>query len=343
MLVNDLARSRFGFVGVWLASRFLTRSPVVRFDGPASVRSAFTRAEALALAERAGLTGATAQRSFPARFLLSLGAEMTWDALVIGAGPAGSVTARELARRGCRVLLVDKATFPRTKVCGCCLNGAAIRTLERLGLGHVLAGAVPLNRFTRGGRFAAGGVRLAARAGAVREVLDARLVDEAVKAGVEFRPGTVVNRDSERLSRAKIAIVASGLTGGESPADRVRGSAPGRPGGGCAPDFYGPHTIYMAIGRGGYVGLVRVEDDRLDVAAAFDPAFVKSSGGLGPAAESILREVGWPAPPGLRTRLEGDASADSSAARALRGMACSSSATRPGTSSRSPARGWPGR
>ena len=71
-----------------------------------------------------------------------------FDALVIGAGPAGSVTARELARRGCRVLLVDKAHFPRAKVCGCCLNGAAAATLERLGLAHVVADAVPLNRVT---------------------------------------------------------------------------------------------------------------------------------------------------------------------------------------------------
>jgi 2-polyprenyl-6-methoxyphenol hydroxylase-like FAD-dependent oxidoreductase len=55
----------------------------------------------------------------------------------------------------------------------------------------------------------------------------------------------------------------------------------------------------MATGRGGYVGLVRVEDGRLDMAAAFDPVFVKSVGGLGAAAETILREVGWPAPPAL--------------------------------------------
>jgi 2-polyprenyl-3-methyl-5-hydroxy-6-metoxy-1,4-benzoquinol methylase len=71
VLVNDLARSRFNFFGVWLACRLLTRSPVVRFDGPASVRSAFTPAEALALAERAGLHGATVRTRFPCRFLLA--------------------------------------------------------------------------------------------------------------------------------------------------------------------------------------------------------------------------------------------------------------------------------
>jgi SAM-dependent methyltransferase len=71
VLVNDLARSRFNFCAVWLASHLLTRSRVVRFDGPASVRSAFTPAEALALAERAGLHGATVRGKFPCRFLLS--------------------------------------------------------------------------------------------------------------------------------------------------------------------------------------------------------------------------------------------------------------------------------
>jgi SAM-dependent methyltransferase len=71
VLVNDLARSRFNYLAVWLACHLTTRSRVVRFDGPASVRSAFTPAEALALAGRAGLTGARVSRRFPCRFLLS--------------------------------------------------------------------------------------------------------------------------------------------------------------------------------------------------------------------------------------------------------------------------------
>ncbi len=71
ILVNDLARSRFNYCAVWLACRLLTRSRVVRFDGPASVRSAFTSWEALALAERAGLAGVTVRSRFPSRFLLA--------------------------------------------------------------------------------------------------------------------------------------------------------------------------------------------------------------------------------------------------------------------------------
>ena len=70
ILVNDLSRSRFSYLATWAACHLLTRSPVVRFDGPASVRSAYTPAEALALAERAGLTGATVGARFPCRFLL---------------------------------------------------------------------------------------------------------------------------------------------------------------------------------------------------------------------------------------------------------------------------------
>jgi 2-polyprenyl-3-methyl-5-hydroxy-6-metoxy-1,4-benzoquinol methylase len=71
VLVNDLLRSRRNFCAVWFMCRVLTRSRVVWFDGPASVRSAFTPAEALALAERAGLTGATVGSKFPCRFLVS--------------------------------------------------------------------------------------------------------------------------------------------------------------------------------------------------------------------------------------------------------------------------------
>ncbi len=71
VLVNDLSRSRWNLGLVWTATRLLTRSPVVRVDGPLSVRAAFTRSEAAALAQRAGLTGATVETRFPCRWLLT--------------------------------------------------------------------------------------------------------------------------------------------------------------------------------------------------------------------------------------------------------------------------------
>jgi 2-polyprenyl-3-methyl-5-hydroxy-6-metoxy-1,4-benzoquinol methylase len=70
VLVNDLVRSRFNYLSVAFTCRILSRSRIVQFDGPASVRSAFTIAEARDIAVRAGLHGAAIARRFPCRFLL---------------------------------------------------------------------------------------------------------------------------------------------------------------------------------------------------------------------------------------------------------------------------------
>lgn len=70
VLVNDLSRGRAGYLLAWLGTRLFSRSPVVQVDGPLSVAAAFTPAEALQLAERAGLGGATLARHWPCRFLM---------------------------------------------------------------------------------------------------------------------------------------------------------------------------------------------------------------------------------------------------------------------------------
>ena len=257
----------------------------------------------------------------------------TWDAVVIGAGPAGSVAARELARRGARVLLVDRAAFPRSKVCGCCLNGAALSALDSIGLGHLAGscGAVPLTSM----HLAAGRISAQFRMphGVVlsRSAFDLALVREAEAAGATFLPSTqarleaiepdaqarndypllarrarpdtrsirLVGETSTQIA-ARVVILATGLSNGDS-----RPSLGSRLGGGTivpadlAPDFYRPGQLFMATGRGGYVGLVRLEDTRLDVAAAFDASFVRTSGGLGATAEAILSQTRWPAILGL--------------------------------------------
>ena len=61
-----------------------------------------------------------------------------WDAVVIGAGPAGAVCAHELARLGVSVLLVDKNVYPRWKVCGGCLTALGMETLWKIGLQSIL-------------------------------------------------------------------------------------------------------------------------------------------------------------------------------------------------------------
>jgi menaquinone-9 beta-reductase len=256
-------------------------------------------------------------------------ARCTWDAVVVGAGPAGSMAARELARRGLTVLLVDRASFPRWKVCGCCLNAHALATLQAAGLGELVprSGAVPLRRIclAAAGREArlslSGGVSLS------RETFDAALVKAALQAGAAFLPQTQASlspfaassetrrielstvgggvRTAEHLA-ARIVLVADGLGGkliARAGVSDVTAAPGGRIGAGVVaaegPAFYSPGTIYMACGRNGYLGLVRLEDGRLDLAAALEPAWVRDCGGPGCAAAELLAEVGWSEVPRL--------------------------------------------
>ena len=73
------------------------------------------------------------QAALPTRF----------DAVVVGAGPAGSTVAIQLARAGWSVALVERQLFPRRKVCGECIAASNLPLLEALGIGKafdVLAG-----------------------------------------------------------------------------------------------------------------------------------------------------------------------------------------------------------
>ena len=75
------------------------------------------------------------------------GPEMrTVDVAVVGAGPAGAATAILLAERGWSVTLLDKAAFPRPKICGEYLSPEAARILDRLAVLKAVdqAGAQPL-------------------------------------------------------------------------------------------------------------------------------------------------------------------------------------------------------
>ena len=71
VLVDDLHRTWLGYLLAWAGCRLLTRSPVVRVDGPRSVAAAFSLREITALATQAGLAGCSVRRHWPERFLLS--------------------------------------------------------------------------------------------------------------------------------------------------------------------------------------------------------------------------------------------------------------------------------
>ncbi len=240
-----------------------------------------------------------------------------WDAIVVGAGPGGSISAIGLARAGIRTLLVDRGSFPRDKLCGGCLNGVALSHLRALDLGQQIEAIHPvrLNRFHIASRDTALTVSLHSGMALSRRSLDAALVEAAVDAGVDFLPNVSLHVEPSRPTdafrqlaiattsgpqtlRARVVVMATGLSSNLAVADSSLAvySSPGsRIGVGTTtasfPDKFQPGTIYMAVSRAGYVGLTRIDGSLLNIAAALDVSTLRH---VGPAAacEHILRESG---------------------------------------------------
>jgi geranylgeranyl reductase family protein len=149
---------------------------------------------------------------------------VTWDAIVVGAGPAGSLSAYRLAQAGASVLLLDRAAFPRDKPCGGGLTMRAVKELPfavdpvvehvvdrmafRLGYGpsYERRGQEPLILMTQ------------------RRLLDAYLAEQAAAAGAEFRDAqrvTAVAEDedgvtvtvADRTERCRLLVGADGANG----------------------------------------------------------------------------------------------------------------------------------
>ncbi len=118
--------------------------------------------------------------------------------LIVGAGPSGSTLGSLLAERGVHVRIVDKATFPRSKPCGECLNPGAVQILGRTGLLEAVIQCRPAalsgwHLTTREGTAATGMFPRTQRGLALsREALDDCLLREAVKRGVEVHQGRKV-------------------------------------------------------------------------------------------------------------------------------------------------------
>ena len=81
-----------------------------------------------------------------------------YDVCIVGAGPVGATCARYLARQGRRVLLLDKARFPRDKLCGDAVTAGAQVHLDRMG---VLPAVLAAQEGLGGGRGRLRGVRAA--------------------------------------------------------------------------------------------------------------------------------------------------------------------------------------
>ena len=255
-----------------------------------------------------------------------------WNVVVIGAGPAGSVAACQLARAGLRVALIERNVGPRYKVCGGCLNERGLSVLQQCGLGDAVRDelAAPLRQivFHRDARQ----VAIAGHVGAIvnRATFDAALAAAAVQAGVELFAGvnaSVVPLEAATVARepttrtvslrradgslhhiaADLVVVADGL-GRPSLQHLVEFNAVAAPnsrlGLGVIPsetlvsDDYETATLNMALADDGYLGVARLADGRLCIGAAVDAA-VARCGALDRWIADTLTRCGLPAIDGL--------------------------------------------
>lgn len=240
-------------------------------------------------------------------------ANSTWGAIVIGAGPAGALSALLLARSGIATLLIERKPFPRDKICGGCLNHRGIAVLERAGLRHVLQGNATsaLDRIEIRGRNHRLTCDVKGSLAILRSELDERLAIAAMASGVRFLPNTnaqvqpgysageqtvcLADRQGRKVvARANVVLACDGLNGGSlteldqfvqhiSPRSRI--------GAGAILKVDDPtvqsNCLHMAIGRSGYVGRMQLGDGRICLGAALDRHAV-SKFGVGGAISRIL-------------------------------------------------------
>jgi 2-polyprenyl-6-methoxyphenol hydroxylase-like FAD-dependent oxidoreductase len=152
----------------------------------------------------------------------------SYDAVVVGARCAGAPTAMLLARKGYRVLLLDKATFPSDTMSTHLVHPPGVASLERWGLldGLVASGCPPIETYS----FDFGPLTIAgspqpidgvARAYCPRRtVLDRLLVDAAVAAGAELREGFTV--DEVTAAEGTVTGIRGHARGGPQVTERAQ-------------------------------------------------------------------------------------------------------------------------
>ncbi|CUS03124.2 Geranylgeranyl reductase [Candidatus Promineifilum breve] len=162
------------------------------------------------------------------------------DVIVVGAGPGGATTATALAQRGHDVLLIDRHTFPRDKVCGDAISQGCIQIMNDLGMAGKVKAAVARGEFHR-----LDGMRLVGPSGHVlhsefqhgaggvesyvspRVYFDALIQQQAVESGAGFLQaevkeplledgrvaGVVARANGEwQAYRSRVVVGADGVT-----------------------------------------------------------------------------------------------------------------------------------
>jgi len=234
---------------------------------------------------------------------------MDADVIIVGAGPAGSATALVLARRAHRVLVLDRARFPRPKPCGEYLNPGAVEALHRLGVADEVGRAgVSISGMYIAGPDGAGVWAPFPRGRGLlvpREHLDHALLQAAMRAGADVveecrvdavvpgRPVIVTARGPDGPLQLKAQLVV-GADGIRSTVARRDGPLAPAPRGHYA---IGAHFEDLAVdgprgdlhlGWGWYAGAACYGRGRGNVVIAVPRAALRRSRG---DAESAFREA----------------------------------------------------
>lgn len=158
--------------------------------------------------------------------------EPLYDVAIVGAGPAGATCAWYLARKDLRVLLLDKAKFPRDKFCGDAVIPRAQRHLKRMGVLDQLIDAGECLFTTSGGFVSPAGIECLSDSAenpsgtpmsVKRIIMDERIVRAAQRAGTELveefgvdkvvfdeRAGTWAAHSGSRSFKARTLVLADG-------------------------------------------------------------------------------------------------------------------------------------
>ena len=233
------------------------------------------------------------------------------DVLVVGAGPGGSALAILLARAGLKVMVVDRAAFPRDKACSEYMGPGAVRILDRLGVLETLeaaGAATPAGTVVTAaygsrlhGRFAQAGHRPFRPTGlsVSRRILDHTLVDAARAAGAEISERSTVEellyhrgavsgalvrdvRGTRYALRARLTVGADGLR--SVVARRIGRRRTGVP----RRIAFVAHvdgvegmgdSAELQVGRRGYVGLNPIGGGRTNVALVLPASRVAAAHG----------------------------------------------------------------
>jgi flavin-dependent dehydrogenase len=224
---------------------------------------------------------------------------MQYDAVVIGAGPAGSSAAIALARTGASVCLVDKDAFPRHKLCGEFLSGDGTAHLRQLDLeqGLLAAGAVPVNRCVVS---SVDGVTFDASLpgkplSISRLLFDETLIREAERLEVTTRLGIEATAVAGTLSggfqvhvtndvlEARVVLCAFGRSSSlERKLGRTTTNADADPLVAFKAHYEGPFdtgVVELHSFRGGYCGIQRIEGGLVNVCWIARASVLRGAGG----------------------------------------------------------------